>query len=278
MVSDRDLERLDVDELMRRGLAAARVGENDEAQTYLTEVTRRDPNNADAWLWLGSVATNPVVKRDHFQHALTLRPGDAEAQAGLDRLAEKYGQAVLTSDEAVEVMYCTWHPDRETLLRCNRCGRPMCTACAVKHPVGLRCKECVREMRSPLYKVTPLGYVAGAVVAVAAGTVVAAIATFASFFGWWLWIVAFFVGAAVGAAIAEAVSIAAGRKRGRGLQLVTAAGMVIGVPLAGILMDMFGMPAVGMFGVQAGPLSLFLSPAVLIYLFVGIGAAMARLR
>ena len=30
------------------------------------------------------------------------------------------------------------------MLRCNRCDRPICTACAVLTPTGYRCKECVR--------------------------------------------------------------------------------------------------------------------------------------
>ena len=40
--------------------------------------------------------------------------------------------------------YCEVHPDRETSLRCNKCGRLMCTECAVLTPVGYRCRECVR--------------------------------------------------------------------------------------------------------------------------------------
>ena len=43
-----------------------------------------------------------------------------------------------------EKMYCYNHPQRETVLRCNRCERPMCTSCAVLTPTGYRCKECVR--------------------------------------------------------------------------------------------------------------------------------------
>jgi hypothetical protein len=44
---------------------------------------------------------------------------------------------------------------RETLLRCNRCDRPMCTECAVQHPVGLRCKECIKELARVNYRKSP---------------------------------------------------------------------------------------------------------------------------
>jgi hypothetical protein len=44
-------------------------------------------------------------------------------------------------------MVCAFHPNRPTTLRCNRCGRPICTSCAILTPVGYRCKVCVREQQ-----------------------------------------------------------------------------------------------------------------------------------
>ena len=43
-------------------------------------------------------------------------------------------QPTPTSTE--ELTYCEVHPDRETALRCNKCGRPMCTHCEVLRPFG----------------------------------------------------------------------------------------------------------------------------------------------
>jgi membrane associated rhomboid family serine protease len=40
---------------------------------------------------------------------------------------------------------CFRHPDRETYLRCARCGRSICTDCMVAAPVGFQCPECVRD-------------------------------------------------------------------------------------------------------------------------------------
>lgn len=37
---------------------------------------------------------------------------------------------------------CYRHPDRETLLSCSNCERPICTSCAQQVAVGLRCPEC----------------------------------------------------------------------------------------------------------------------------------------
>ena len=44
-------------------------------------------------------------------------------------------------------LFCYVHPNRETLLRCNNCERPICTQCAVLTPTGYRCKECIRSQQ-----------------------------------------------------------------------------------------------------------------------------------
>ncbi len=62
-------------------------------------------------------------------------------------------------------LFCTVHPDRETHLRCNRCGRPMCSQCAVRMPVGYRCRECMREQQAVFYTATRIDYVIAAVAA-----------------------------------------------------------------------------------------------------------------
>jgi hypothetical protein len=265
-----DLEQLDADELMRRGIASARVGDSDEAERFLSEVIRREPDNAEAWLWRAGVAGTPQAKRRYFEKVLELRPGDKEALAGLEQLSRKYGKAVLVDDGEDVAMRCTWHPDRETLISCNRCGRPMCTECAVQHPVGLRCKECIRELRSPLYVVSPTGYVVASVVALVCGTLAA---LFMAFLGLvpYAWLIALFIGAGVGTGIAEAVSRGAGRKRGKGLQAVAVAGMLLGVLIAELILSR-GMSGSFSF---IGSRGLFV---VIVYLAFGLGAAVARLR
>ncbi len=172
----------------------------------------------------------------------------------------------MSTDEEVLSLRCTWHPERETLLRCNRCDRPMCLQCAVRHPVGLRCFECTRALRSPLYQVSPLAYVRAGLVAVAAGTVAAVPA---AFLAGMLWLLALLVAAPLGAGVAEAVSIASGRKRGRPLAIIAAGGMICGVVLTGVLWSRAVNPAAA--------LSLLRQPGVWLYLILGISTATARL-
>ena len=230
MIDRRELEGLDTDEIYRRGVAAALIGESDEARLFLKEVVDRDSERADAWLWLAGLSEGPRAKREMFERVLALRPDDSDARQGLVRLEEKYGPATAL-DEAVEVA-CTWHPNRVTLIRCTRCGRAMCTECAVRHPVGLRCHACVRELRSPIYVVTPTRLIAAGITAAAVSAAVGAMLPFAMMFGIFFWLVAFIAGPIAGAAIADVASRAAGRKRGRTLAMAVGAGIVIGT-LAG---------------------------------------------
>src|SRR5688572_30534568 len=42
---------------------------------------------------------------------------------------------------AAEPMYCYRHPDRETMVTCSECARPICTECMYFAPVGIRCPD-----------------------------------------------------------------------------------------------------------------------------------------
>lgn len=130
-----------------------------------------------------------------------------------------------------EMLYCTVHPDRETSLRCNKCGRPMCSQCAVLTPVGYRCKECVKGIQDNYYTATQADYtlifgVCAALTAVAAG-IVAAIGLPLLF--------ALILGLPLGGAIAEAGLRRTSRRRGRQSATIAAAGTVVGGIVGGVL-------------------------------------------
>jgi membrane associated rhomboid family serine protease len=48
---------------------------------------------------------------------------------------------------APEALHCYRHPDRETLISCSSCDRPICTSCMTQAAVGVRCPECARGGR-----------------------------------------------------------------------------------------------------------------------------------
>jgi len=49
--------------------------------------------------------------------------------------------------EKTSSLTCTFHPKRETRLRCNRCNRPICIKCAKHTPTGYRCPECIKTQQ-----------------------------------------------------------------------------------------------------------------------------------
>ncbi len=160
-------------------------------------------------------------------------------------------QLEVTESHAGETLYCTVHPTVATHLRCNRCGRPMCTRCAVKTPVGYRCRECVRSQQDKFFDAQMLDYlIAGAVslvISFFAALVVARL-------GWFLF--ALFLSPAAGGLIGRVVWRLTGRRRGRYTAIVVGVNVVVGA-----LLFLPGNPL-----------------AIGIYLFMATGAAVAQFQ
>ncbi|MBI1259663.1 MAG: hypothetical protein GC204_19525, partial [Chloroflexi bacterium] len=123
-----------------------------------------------------------------------------------------------------EVLYCTVHPDRETTLRCNKCGRPMCVQCAVQTPVGYRCRECVRGIQAGYYKATQNDYIiifaACAGLTLIAGAIMSAISLGILF--------SLILALPAGGGIGELALRITSRRRGRQSANIATAGAVIG--------------------------------------------------
>ena len=123
-----------------------------------------------------------------------------------------------------EVLYCANHPSRETHLRCNRCGKPICSGCSQPTPVGYRCPECIREHEDIYYSATPLDYIVLILVAFPLAFLAGYIASLIGFF-------AIFLAAVVGSFLGRVVFRATGRRRGRGMPQIVAAAVVLGAIL-----------------------------------------------
>ena len=135
-------------------------------------------------------------------------------------------------------LYCENHPSRETGLRCNRCGKPICVSCAVPTPVGYRCKECVRGQQEIFETATNLQLGLAFGISAIGAAVATSLLTFLGFFGLILAPIA-------GGGLAEIVrrSMRGGRSRN--------------VPLAGVIGAGAGVLLYGLF--RIGPYLLFLS-------------------
>lgn len=258
----------EVHSLLTDGIAAAGAGDREEAQRLLRRATEEEPDNSEAWLWRARVTDNTADKKSFLEESLRINPNNLDALAAMERIVKKEG-AVAARLGADEVLYCTVHPERETLLRCNRCGRPMCTDCAVQHPVGLRCRECVNQTKAPAYQVDNATFIRALLAASVVGTLVAfPVMLFGGVGGFFMFFIWFAVGGAIGRGIAEAVSRLVPRKRGRLIQTATGIGIVAGVIIAAAILGQGGAGTIGW---------LFQLP-VLLYLGTALTAAVASLR
>jgi tetratricopeptide (TPR) repeat protein len=277
----------DITELVQRGNAAARVGRLEEAREYLGRAVELAPDNVEAWLALVATEQDPAQKMACFRRILELDPDNVEARFGLEMLeqdAESGAATEQTAGDELEAviaeasrqleeamgppppdeaplddgaLYCANHPSVETMLRCNRCSKPICTRCAVQTPVGYRCKECVGQQQAVYFTGGAVDYVIGAVIALVLGGVASYLMTRLG-----AWFIALILGPAIGIGIAEVVRLAVRRRRSRYLWLVVGGAIVVSaLPVLLIaLTSLWSLVALGLF------------------LLLAVGAAAARLR
>jgi len=128
-----------------------------------------------------------------------------------------------------EPSFCTTHPTRETMLRCNRCEKPICSSCAVHTPTGYRCKQCVNAQKKKFDTAKWYDYLIGVVTAsilsFIAGGLIAAISFVAGFFMWFI-----SAGIAGGAAtvIGSSVKRLLGGRRSKALFALSTVGVILG--------------------------------------------------
>jgi hypothetical protein len=280
-------DSVEMTDLMQRGKAAARVGRLQEAREYLGHAIELAPDNVEAWLALAAVEDNPASKIACFETVLKLEPDNVEARLGLemlqpeeepgepadeapeDELEAVIAQASRRLDAAVgppppdelpfddNALFCANHPTVETMLRCNRCNKPICTRCAVQTPVGYRCKECVGRQQAVFYTGGVLDYVIAGAISVVLGGIASYLMTLVG-----AWFVALILGPVVGIGIAELVRLAVRRRRSRYLWTVVVAGIIVGA-VPSLLVALFSLWSLISLG---------------LFLVLAVGAAGARLR
>jgi len=163
---------------------------------------------------------------------------------------------------SIDILYCVNHPDVETLLRCNRCGKPICLKCAVHTPVGYRCKECVRGQQEAFYTATKVHQVAGSVAALVLGLLLGVAAYFVGQLSW----LSLFIAPVTGGGVGEAIFRATRRKRARHFEWIASGLAVIGALLT-------FLPLCFLLGFD-----LWLLLWALLFTALAVGAIYARLR
>ncbi len=149
---------------------------------------------------------------------------------------------------AGSTLHCIDHPQRETALRCNRCGAPVCTDCIVRTPVGFRCKACVKAQQAVFFSTRWYDYPVAALISLLLSIPAAAMAGMA---GWWF---AMIISPVAGGLIGGIVHWAIGRRRGQWIWLMVAVCMIVGA-LAALTLTArrgsFGLISVGIYAAMA---------------------------
>jgi hypothetical protein len=174
------------------------------------------------------------------------------------------------SSTVVDTNVCYVHPDRETYLRCNRCERPMCTACAVLTPTGYRCKNCVRGGQKAFETTQLSDYPIAVIIAAAISLVGSGATTVMGFF-------TIFLAPVFGVLIAGTVRWAVRKRRSPLLYKMAAGGALLGalplllIRLMGVLFSLLeGGSMAGLFGVLWPGLYAFLVVSTVYYRLSGI--------
>lgn len=145
-------------------------------------------------------------------------------------------------------LVCANHPERETLLRCNRCDKPICNDCAVLTPTGYRCKECVRGQQRVFETAHTRDIILAAAIALVFSFLGSFIVPVMQFF-------TIFIAPIVGMIASEVIRRVSQRRRSQLFFRLAAAGAVVGgLPLLanGLLnlaevMARFGIAGIGAF-------------------------------
>jgi hypothetical protein len=177
-----------------------------------------------------------------------------------------------TTQANTDTLYCANHPEVATALRCNRCNKPICTRCAVRTPVGYRCRECVRNQQQVFETAVWYDYIVAGVLAAVLGGLAGALLLN---LGWFV----FFLSPVAGGVIAEIVRAAVRRRRGRYLFMAATAAYVVGcLPLflPGLLFLLSGLLGADVGRAGLGGLFSLLFPAI--YTAIAAGTFFARLR
>ena len=77
------------DTILQLGIEAAREGNRDEARNLFSLLTRQDPSNVQAWLWLAGVAEGPDQRRAALEHVVERDPSNEMALKGLQAMGVK---------------------------------------------------------------------------------------------------------------------------------------------------------------------------------------------
>lgn len=121
--------------------------------------------------------------------------------------------------------YCYRHPNVETALRCNRCGKPICPKCARGTATGYRCPDCIKAQQKVFVTAKWYDYVTSFFTAFILSLVGYWLMSLITGIGFFFYFFVFIIGTAIGGGIAEAVRWVVRKRRAKSLFITAAAGV-----------------------------------------------------
>ena len=280
--------------LLRQADKVRDSGKRAAAEQLYRQIIEEAPEVAEGWYGLGCVVSDPGEQEAAYEKAESLQPdyapavralaqlrgepvpdwAEAEAEEDEDAEEEVVAQpeapvetAVATPSDEYELV-CYRHPNRATSLRCYNCGKPICSSCAIKTPVGYSCPDCIREKEDVFFNAKPLDYVIapaiGLVLSLVTGYLVS---RFALGGGIFTYLIMLFVGGIAGRFIGQLSKQAIGLRRGRYLPQVMVVMLILGTAV-------WVLPYLLLGGLSS--LILFVGPGI--FLFVAGGALYAYMK
>ena len=122
------------------------------------------------------------------------------------------------------VWFCARHQATKTRLRCGRCEKPICPKCTNMGPVGARCRDCISNRDSHMYRVGAPQFAMAFGAAVVMGAVGAVLVNLLGT----LALLALFYAPALGPIMGKFVTRITRGKRGPRLAVATGAGIAVG--------------------------------------------------
>jgi hypothetical protein len=167
-----------------------------------------------------------------------------------------------------EIVFCQWHPQTETTLRCYQCNTPICAKCAHRTPVGYICRNCRQGRKQRFEQSTLKDYIIAGVASVILGGIASIIPMIGS---WWFIL---FLSPLSGTLIAEIVWRLVGRRYGQHLWWLVAACIAVGTfPVLGLEL-LRGLGSLN-YGDIWGVINIIV---ILAHIALAGGTAVARLR
>ena len=251
------MENVSVEELVRQGSAAMRVGDAGAARSYFEQALEIDDSHIPAWLGLAGAVESLDEKTRCFERILEIDPEHPEALAGLEWILKSRPEEPVTDASAgpPEKLYCANHPHTETLLRCNRCGKPICTRCGRAHAGRISLQRMRGRPASQLFhrqslRLTPIAGVLAFVLAIIGGAIVPWLGGLIGLYGM---IAMVFAAPAMAGLMAEVIRRGVGKRRSRYLWLVVCVAAAIGsLAGAGLMALLLSGPSLLTLGIYVG--------------------------